>query len=53
MNNQNEVNETEIRAVMTGLLQDLTKLREVKPAKGCKWVEWKDERTGLIVGEYQ
>ncbi|MGB7955620.1 MAG: hypothetical protein WCF23_16720 [Candidatus Nitrosopolaris sp.] len=51
MNNQNEVTESEIKMVMTGLLQDLTKLGGAKPCK--KWIEWKDKRTGLIVRECQ
>jgi hypothetical protein len=43
------VNETEIRAVMTGFLQDLGKLGGAKPHP--KWVTWMDK--GLEVGEWR
>jgi hypothetical protein len=52
MNNQIEnVTETDVKLLMGSLLQALEKLGGAKPHP--KWVEWKDERTGLIMGEYQ
>jgi hypothetical protein len=50
MNNQN-VSETDVKLLMGSLLQDLGKLGGANPHP--KWVESKDERTGLLVGEYQ
>lgn len=48
------VTENEIKMVIEGFMSDLQKLNEpAKPAKGCRWVEWKDKRTGLMVGEYR
>lgn len=42
---------TELKTVMESFVSDLQK--PTKQAKRCRWIEWKDERTGLMVGEYQ
>jgi hypothetical protein len=43
------VTEADVRAIMSGLLNDLEQNAQAHP----KWVTWTDSRTGLEVGEYQ